>query len=44
MDHWNSVNPTEEPIVIPMDFTEDVEERKNATNHMTADTENKKPI
>lgn len=44
MDHWNSVNSTEEPILIPMDFTEDVEERKNATNHMTADTENKKPI
>ncbi len=21
MDHWNSVNSTEEPILIPMDFT-----------------------
>lgn len=25
--HWNSINPKEEPIVIPLDFTEDVEER-----------------
>ena len=30
MDHWNNINPTEEPIFIPMDFTEDIEERKNA--------------
>lgn len=29
-DHWNSIHPDEEPIVIPMDFTEDIEERKNA--------------
>lgn len=29
-DHWNSIHPEEEPIVIPMDFTEDIEERKNA--------------
>lgn len=29
-DHWNSVNPTEEDIVIILDFEEDVEERKNA--------------
>ena len=29
-DHWNSINPTENPIVIPMDFTDDVEWRKNA--------------
>lgn len=43
-DHWNSVNHSEEPINIPLDFEEDVEERKNATNPMTADTENKKPI
>lgn len=28
--HWNSVNPSEEPIKIPLDFTEDVEERINA--------------
>lgn len=29
-DHWNSINPTEEPIVIPLDLTDDVEWRKNA--------------
>ncbi len=29
-DHWNSIHPAEEPIQIPMDFTYDVEERKNA--------------
>jgi hypothetical protein len=28
-DHWNSVNPTETPITIPMDFTDDIEWRKN---------------
>jgi hypothetical protein len=28
-DHWNSVNPAEEPITIPMDFTDDIEWRKN---------------
>jgi hypothetical protein len=27
-DHWNSINPNEKPIIVPMDFTEDVEERK----------------
>jgi hypothetical protein len=27
-DHWNSIHPTEEPIQIPLDFTEDVNERK----------------
>jgi len=32
MDHWNNINPKEEPINIPMDFTEDIEERKNALN------------
>jgi len=31
-DFWNSINPNEEPINIPMDFTEDIEERKNAPN------------
>ena len=41
VDHWNGANPSEEPIIIPLDFEEDVEERKNATNPMTADTENK---
>jgi hypothetical protein len=30
VDHWNSVNPNEEPIVIPLDLTDDVEWRKNA--------------
>ena len=28
-DHWNNINPTEQPIIIPLDFTEDVEERKH---------------
>lgn len=28
-DHWNSAHKTEEPIYIPLDFSEDVEERKN---------------
>ncbi|GGI18176.1 hypothetical protein [Oxalicibacterium faecigallinarum] len=30
VDHWNSINPTEEPIVMPMDLTLDIEWRKNA--------------
>jgi len=29
-EHWNATHPKEEPIVIPLDFTEDVEWRKNA--------------
>ncbi len=29
-DHWNCIHHDEEPIIIPMDFTEDIEERKNA--------------
>jgi hypothetical protein len=29
-DHWNSINPQDEPIDIPLDFTDDVEWRKNA--------------
>lgn len=28
-DHWNRVHPDEEPIFIPLDFTEDVNERKS---------------
>lgn len=28
-DHWNNINSEEEPIVIPMDFTDDIEWRKN---------------
>ena len=27
IDHWNSVNLDKAPIVMPMDFTDDVEER-----------------
>lgn len=30
VDHWNSIHPEEAPIQIVMDFTEDIEERKNA--------------
>lgn len=29
-DHWNNTNPLEAPIVIPLDFTDDVAERKLA--------------
>ncbi|MGC9966228.1 MAG: hypothetical protein ABSE08_12550 [Syntrophobacteraceae bacterium] len=29
-DHWNRVHPDEQPIDIIMDFTEDIQERKNA--------------
>jgi hypothetical protein len=29
-DHWNSLHPDEDPIIIPMDFTDDIEWRKNA--------------
>ena len=29
LDHWNRVNPSEEPIELPMDFQPDVEWRKN---------------
>lgn len=29
-DHWNSIHEDEDPIQIPMDFTEDIEERKSA--------------
>lgn len=28
-EHWNNEHPTEEPIQLPLDFTEDVEWRKN---------------
>ncbi len=27
-DHWNRIHPNEEPIQIPLDFTEDVQWRK----------------
>lgn len=29
-NHWNSIHPNEEPIIIPMDFTEDIQWRLNA--------------
>lgn len=29
-EHWNRINPTDEPLVMPMDFTDDIEWRKNA--------------
>lgn len=28
-DHWNCIHPEEEPILMPLDFTDDVEWRKN---------------
>ena len=30
LDHWNSINPSEEPIKADMDFTDEIEWRKNA--------------
>ncbi len=30
LDHWNSINPAEESIELPMDLTDDIEWRKNA--------------
>ena len=30
LDHWNRVNPEEEPIELPMDLGPDIEWRKNA--------------
>ena len=30
VDHWNSINEEEEPIVMPMDFSDDIEWRKNS--------------
>ena len=35
-DHWNSIHPNEEPIKIPLDFTDDVEWRKNGTGERSA--------
>jgi len=35
-DHWNNIHPDEEPIQIPMDFTDDIEWRKNATEEKIA--------
>ncbi len=31
-DHWNRVNPKDEPIELPLDLTPDVEWRKNVSN------------
>jgi len=31
-DHWNGIHSDEEPIVMPLDFTDDIEWRKNAPN------------
>jgi hypothetical protein len=28
-DHWNGIHPKEEPITLPLDFTDDVKWRKN---------------
>lgn len=30
VDHWNRVHPAEEPIMMPLDFTDDVQWRLNA--------------
>lgn len=30
VNHWNSINSHEEPIFMPMDFTDDVDERLNS--------------
>lgn len=35
-DHWNSIHSDEEAIQIPLDFTDDVEWRKNAPEERTA--------
>ncbi len=32
VDHWNSVNPDEEPIQLELDFTDDIAWRKNAAS------------
>jgi hypothetical protein len=33
LDHWHAINPNEEPIDIPMDFTLDIEWRKNTPDN-----------
>lgn len=35
-EHWNSIHPTEEPIVMPTDFSDDVEWRKNSEDEKGA--------
>lgn len=36
LDHWNSIHPKDQPIILPLDLTEDVEWRKNAPHDRTA--------
>ena len=36
LSHWNSVNPNEEPIKLPLDFTDDVEWRLNGPDEAAA--------
>lgn len=35
-DHWNRIHPNEEPIQIPMDFTDDIEWRKNGPDEQAS--------
>lgn len=35
-DHWNNIHPEAEPIQIPMDFTDDIEWRKNSPEEKSA--------
>jgi hypothetical protein len=35
-DHWNSIHPSDEPIDVPLDFTDDVLWRKNVPEKKTA--------
>lgn len=35
-EHWNGINPGEEPIIMPADFTDDVEWRRNGPDTKTA--------
>lgn len=35
-DHWNGIHQDEEPIVMPMDFTDDIAWRKNAPDEEEA--------
>ena len=38
LDQWNSVNPDQEPISLPMDMTLDIEIRKPRTKARTRTT------
>lgn len=35
-EHWNSIHPGEEPIIMPADFTDDVEWRRNGPDAKSA--------